>query len=79
MAVLRKKRRSDEDWHRREGDRRQRKISVWQTGGGVLEEESPRKKRKWGVKKDKSPRSPIYIQGTEIMGAMVVFHYHDSY
>jgi hypothetical protein len=78
-AALRKKQRSDEDWRRREGEQRRCKISVRRTGRGALEEESPRKKKKWGVKRDKSPHSPIYTQGTEIVGTTVVFHYRDSY
>jgi hypothetical protein len=45
MAALRKKQRSDEEWRRCEGERQRRKISVRWTGGGALEEESPRKKK----------------------------------
>jgi hypothetical protein len=60
MAVLRKKRRSDEDWRRREGERWRCKISVHRTDGGALEEESPRKKRKWGVKRISQP-APLFI------------------
>jgi hypothetical protein len=58
MMAYRKKPRSSEHWHRREMERQRCKVSVGSYGGGALEEESPGKKRKWGVKKDKLPPLP---------------------
>jgi hypothetical protein len=76
--VLRKKPGHDEQWHRREVERRQREVSVARSGGGELEVKRQRKKKEWGKKRELHPLPYLY-RGAVVVGTVVVLHYPDRF